>query len=91
MLALSLGAALTLAKSDPNASSTASAVALFVAIGAAGVLVPLGLAVAFPSRMTPLLASFRRWLNRHEAVALLVLGVAIAAIFLTSGLGDLRS
>ena len=91
VLALSLGAALTLAKTDPNASSTASTVALFVAIGAAGVLVPLGLAVAFPSRMTPLLASFRAWLNRHEAVALLVLGAAVAAIFRTSGLGDLRS
>jgi len=91
VLALSLVAALTLAKTDQNASCTASMVALFVSIGVAGVLVPLGLAVAFPSRIPPLLASCRAWLNRHEAVALLVLGVAIAAIFLTSGLGDLRS
>lgn len=87
--ALSLGAALAVAKSNPDISLSARSIAVFVAVGAASVLLPLGLYVALPHEVAPPFASFRAWLMRNETVVLLVLGSAIAAVFIASGLSAL--
>jgi len=91
VLALSLGAAVALAESDPAPALTASTVVLFVAIGAAGVLIPFAVYLVFPSRVAPVLSALRAWLVRYEAPVLFVLSVAIGATFVTSGVGALRS
>lgn len=89
VVALALGAALSLAEADASTSTTASTVALFTAIGTTGVALPLALAVAFPARASHALSQLRSWLERNEHRVLIVLGLVISAAFLRDGLSAL--
>lgn len=89
VVALSLGAALSLAQTNASAAVTAETLVLYCAIGAAGVLVPLSLYLTVPRRASSLLAGFRVWLARHETGILVILGLVIGAAFLTDGLEGL--
>ena len=89
VVALSLGAALSLAQANASAAVTAETVGLYCAIGAAGVLVPLSLYLAMPTRASSLLAGLRALLARHETAILMVVGLVIAATFLVDGLNGL--
>jgi hypothetical protein len=89
VVALSLGAALSLAQANATAAATAGTVGLYCAIGATGVLVPLSLYLAMPRRASSLLVGFRVLLARHETAILMGVGLVIAATFLTDGLNGL--
>lgn len=82
VVALALGAALALAQADADARSATQAVALFAAVGAMGVLVPVLLYAAAPGRARRALGRMRAWLGRHETRVLVVLGLLIGALFL---------
>ena len=88
-VALSLGAALAFAESGADATTTARYLALFVAVGAIGVSLPLAVYLAVPSRAGSVLRRMRAWIGRHETVILAVLGTLIGALFLADGLGGL--
>jgi threonine/homoserine/homoserine lactone efflux protein len=89
VLALALGAAVTLTGASASTATTAEAVLLFTTVGAAGVAVPLAFYVAFPSRSRSMLGRTRAALVRHETVVLILLGLAIGALFLVDGLRSL--
>jgi Sap, sulfolipid-1-addressing protein len=91
VLALSLGAAISVARARTDTWVTVAAVALFVAIGATGVLVPIAAYIACPTQGGARLASLRRWLARHERVVLAVLSLAIGGFFLQDGIDSLQS
>ena len=86
VMALALGAAITLAGADTSAAQTTGALVLFTAIGALGVVVPLAVYAAFPSRSRTALIRARAALERHQATVLIVAGFAIGALFLVDGL-----
>ena len=86
VFALSLGAALSLAEAQASPLKNMATVALFIAIGAAGVVVPAAAYVALPGHGAKQLAAFRGWLSRHERTVLIVLGLAIGGLFLRDGL-----
>jgi hypothetical protein len=89
VLALSLGAALALAQAEVGAAATAQAVVLFAAIGAIGVLVPLGIYVAAPGRSGSVLVRLRAWLERRETAVLVALGLVVGGLFVLDGLSRL--
>lgn len=91
VLALSLGAAISVARAGTPTGATAAAVALFVAIGATGVLVPIAAYAARPTQGRARLASVRRWLARHERAVLAVLSFAIGGFFVQDGIDSLQS
>ena len=86
VFALSLGAALSLAEAQASPLKNMATVALFIAIGAAGVVVPAAAYVALPGHGAKQLAAFRGWLSRYERTVLIVLGLAIGGLFLRDGL-----
>lgn len=89
VVALSLGAALSLAQAEANAAVTAQTLALYCAIGAAGVLTPLSIYLALPTRAPSWLGRFRLLLGRYEAGILTLLGFLIGATFITDALDSL--
>ena len=89
--ALSLGAALSLAQADEGATATASTIALFTAIGALGVVLPIAAYALFPDHGEARLLRLRDRLTRHEHVVLVVLAVAIGGLFARDGLDSLTS
>jgi len=89
IMALALGAAVTLAQEGAGGVTTVETVALFAMIGSAGVLIPLGAHFAFPSRSRSVLAGARAWLVRYEIPVFVLLGLAIGAVFITDGLRSL--
>ena len=89
VLALALGAALALAQADAGARTTAESVVLFTAISTVGVIVPLAAHLVLPLRSQRVLARARTSLVRHETDVLIVLGLAIGAVFLSDGLRSL--
>jgi hypothetical protein len=89
VVALSLGAALSLAQAEASAAVTAETLVLYCAIGAAGVLVPLSVYLTMPGHASSLLAAFRVRLVRHETAILMALGLVISAAFLSDGLDGL--
>ena len=88
-LALALGAAISLAEADATVGNTAEAIALFVVVGTAGVVLPLAAHLAFPLRSRPILSRARMFVERHEFVVLVMLGLVIGAGFLVDGLRTL--
>ena len=90
VLALSLGAALSLARAHANSLATASSVVLFGAIGATGVLMPIVACLVLPAQNAPRRTSVRTWLAKHERVVLTLLALAISALFLYDGITALR-
>lgn len=88
-LALALGAAIALAEANVSSAVTARTAVLFVAIGTAGVTLPLAITLAAPEHAHLVLARFRAWLLRYDAVILTALGVVIGAKFLFDGITDL--
>ena len=86
VVALSLGAALSLADAQASLLASLATVALFTVIGAAGVVVPTAAYVALPGHGAAPLAAFRGWLARHERTVLIVLALAIGGFFLRDGL-----
>ena len=86
---LALAAAIALAQANASSAATAGAAALFVAIGTAGVAIPLALSTAAPGRTRPALRSIRRWLLEYDAVVLTMLGVAIGAKLFYDGFSAL--
>jgi hypothetical protein len=91
VMALSLGAALSIAGVRANALVTLSEVALFVVIGAAGVLAPIAAYLALPRRGAATLAALRGWLARHERTVFTVFALAIGAFFIRNGIDSLPS
>jgi hypothetical protein len=89
VLALALGAALALAQAEAGARTTAESVVLFTAIGTVGVIVPLATYLVLPLRSQRVLARARTSLVRHETAVLILLGLAIGAVFLSDGLRSL--
>jgi len=89
VLALALGAAISMAEADATLGATVGGAALVVVIGAAGVILPLAAHLAFPARSRPILSRSRMFVERHEFVVLVVLGVVIGAGFLVDGLRTL--
>jgi Sap, sulfolipid-1-addressing protein len=89
VLALSLGAALSLGRTRASSLATAWTVALFSAIAALGVLVPIVICLILPAQSAPRLTSLRTWLGTHERVVLTMLALAISGVFLRDGLNTL--
>jgi len=85
VIALALGAAVALARMGGGAATPIEGVAAFTLVGAAGVLVPLGLFFVFPSRSGAVLQRTRGAFARNETALLFVLGLAIGALFLADG------
>lgn len=88
-LALALGAAIALAEADLGEARTTASVVLFVAIGTAGIALPLVIYLLTPERSGALFGRFRAWLSRHNAAVLTLLGLAIGAKFVYDGLSAL--
>lgn len=91
VLALSLGAALSIAQAGADPLLTVSTVAVFVAIGAAGVLIPIVAYLALPTQGAAMLARLRCWLGKYERVVFAGLAVAIGAFFTQDGIASLMS
>ncbi len=89
VLALSLGAALSVARSHADGLLVWLAVCVFVGIGAAGVLIPIAAYVAMPIRGAALLGMLHRWLLKHERVVFPVLALAIGGFFVREGVESL--
>ena len=87
--ALSLGAALSLAKTDASATTVAVSAALFTAIGTLGVAAPLAIHLAAPTRTEPVLLRLRSWLGTHETAVLVVLGLVVGGLFCREGVAAL--
>ena len=85
MWALSLAAVIAIGASSSATLNQAWQVAVLVAIGSAGVLVPLTVYAAAPDRARPPLLRFRAWLGRHETGVLLGIGLVIGALFVREG------
>jgi threonine/homoserine/homoserine lactone efflux protein len=83
--ALSLAAVIAIAAGSSATLNQAWQVAVLVAIGSAGVLVPLTVYAAAPDRARPPLMRFRAWLGRHETGVLLGIGLVIGALFVREG------
>jgi hypothetical protein len=90
VLALVLGAALALTSTISGFGSTAEAVALFGAIGAAGAVVPLVAYVVAPSPASRVFERARRQLERHETALLGCLGGGVGVLFLADGIRSLH-
>ena len=71
------------------ARDTARYVAIFIAVGAIGVSIPLAVYLAVPSRADSALRRMRAWIGRHETVLLVVLGILIGALFVADGIAGL--
>ena len=91
VVALSLGAALSLADAQASLPASLATVALFTVIGALGVVVPTAACVALPGHGAAPLAAFRGWLARYERTVLILLALAIGGFFLRDGLTMLMS
>ena len=89
VIALTLGAAVALARSGGGAAKPIEGVAAFTLVGAAGILIPLGLFLLFPSRSGAVLQRTRAALTRNETALLSVLGLAIGTLFLVDGMRSL--
>ena len=89
VIALALGAAVALARMSGSAVTPIEGVAAFTLVGATGVLVPLGLFFAFPSRSGAVLQRTRETVARNETALLFTLGLAIGALFLVDGVRSL--
>jgi threonine/homoserine/homoserine lactone efflux protein len=83
--ALSLAAVIAIAAETTATTNQAWQAAALVAIGSAGVLVPLAVYAAAPDRARPPLMRFRAWLGRHETGVLLGVGLVIGVLFLREG------
>ena len=83
--ALSLGAVIAIAAENSAAVNQTWQVAVLVAIGSVGVLVPLAIYAAAPGRARPPLMRFRSWLGRHETGVLLAVGLVIGVLFVREG------
>jgi Sap, sulfolipid-1-addressing protein len=78
-------ATLGLVLAGANPKVWALSLGVLVAIGSAGVLVPLAVYAAAPDRARPPLMRFRAWLGRHETGVLLGVGLLIGVLFLREG------
>ena len=81
VLALSLGAALALARAAAGTSTRAEGVVALSVVGAVGVLAPLAVFLVWPTRAGPGLRQFRAWLGRHETAALVAVGFVVGELF----------
>jgi hypothetical protein len=88
-VALVLGAAVALAEADLGRGEVALGSVAFVAIGSAGVALPLGARAALPGQAPAALAAIRRFVGRHDRAVTVVLGLGIAALFARSGVQHL--
>ena len=89
VIALALGAAVALARVSGGAATSIAGVVAFTLVGAAGVLIPLGLFVVFPSRSDAVLQRTRAAVTRNETALLSGLGLAIGGLFLLDGVRSL--
>jgi hypothetical protein len=88
-VALVLGAAVAFAEAGLSGGELAAGSAAFVAVGSAGVAVPLGARAALPDRAPALLAAVRGFVERHDRAVTVVLGLGIALLFAASGVQHL--
>lgn len=90
VIALSLGAALSLARVDASGVLTAETVVAFSLIGALGAAAPIALYAVAPERSATSLAGLRRWLTRHETSAVVILGLVVGMLFVLDGVTGLQ-
>jgi Sap, sulfolipid-1-addressing protein len=91
VLALSLGAAVAVARSGADLLLTGLSVVVFVGIGAVGVVVPVAMYLVAPTRTATGIARARARLVKHEGTVLAVLAVVIGALFVRDGVQSLDS
>jgi hypothetical protein len=84
-IALTLGGTLALAQAELWGADALPALLIFVAIGAAGVLLPLLAYTTSPTRSGPALEWVRNVVIRHDRTILIVVGLVIGAKFLLDG------
>lgn len=89
VIALALGAALSLAEADADISLASRTVVAFTAVGALGIALPLVAYVVLPGRASRLLAGVREWLEENESHVLVVLGLVLGVVFLRDGVASL--
>jgi hypothetical protein len=89
LVALVLGAAVASTEAELSRGELAAGSGTFVAIGSAGVAVPLGARAALPERAPALLAGVRGFVERHDRAVTVVLGLGIALLFAASGVRHL--
>ena len=90
-LLLAIGAGIALAQLGVSAAAQAVGVAVFVALGTAGLAIPLAIHVMMPTRGRELLTELRDWMVSENATIIAVLSVVIAAKLLGDALISLTS
>jgi len=88
-LLLAIGAGVAVAQVGASAAGQAVAIAVFVVLGTAGLLIPLAIHVLMPERGGALLTRLRDWMVRENAAIVSVLCLIIAAKLLGDALVSL--
>lgn len=86
---MAAAAGLAVGASDVGTAEAASAIAIFVAIGAASVAAPLVVFLVGGQSTLRTLTTWRDWLQRNSVVVAAVVLAAIGAMLLVSGLAKL--
>ncbi len=90
-LLLTIGAGVAVAQVGASPAGQASAVGVFVALGSAGLVIPLAIHGLMPSRGKGVLIGLRDWMVRENATIIAVLCLVIAAKLLGDALISLTS
>ncbi len=90
-LLLTIGAGIALAQVGVSPAAQAVGVAVFVALGTAGLAIPLAIHLLMPNRGRDLLAGLRDWMVSENATIIAVLSIVIAAKLLGDALVSLTS
>ena len=90
-LLLTIGAGIAVAQVGVSPAAQAVGVAVFVALGTAGLAVPLAIHVLMPNRGRDLLSGLRDWMVGENATIIAVLCLVIAAKLLGDALISLAS
>ena len=90
-LLLTIGAGVAVAEVGASPTGQAVAVAVFVAVGTAGLAVPLSIHLFMPKRGRGLLIELRDWMVRENATVIAVLCLIIASKLLGDALVSLTS
>ena len=90
-LLLTIGAGVAVAQVGASAAGQVVAVGVFVALGTAGLGIPLSIHVLMPGRGRELLLALRDWMVRENATIIAVLSLVIAAKLLGDALVSVTS
>jgi len=88
-LALTVAAAAAIAQSGMAAAGQAGALAVFVAIGSVGVILPLVVYFAMKQKAADILESWKTWLATNNATVMMVLFLVLGAVLIGKGIAGL--